>query len=203
MLKLYLIRHGLTEWNRTNRFQGSTDIELCNEGLEQAVKIAERMSVESIDAVYSSDLSRAYATAQHIASHHQLDVIKVPEVREIHFGQWEGMTRSEIEKQKEYDFSAWHESPHTATFPGEGTLSAVQKRIMVGLNKIIEESKEKNIVLVSHGGSIKLSILSLLDLDLSFYNKFWLGNTSLSIIELNKEKYILSLLNDMSHLSNI
>ncbi|MDK2799918.1 MAG: phosphoserine phosphatase [Clostridiales bacterium] len=202
MTKLFLIRHGLTEWNKLNKFQGSSDISLCKEGVEQAKKLASRLSSYNFEAIYASDLSRAYDTATYIAQAHNLVVKKIPELREIHFGEWEGLTKDEIIKLKNYDFNRWKVSPHSEKFPGEGSFLNVQRRVMKGIHTILSRHTEGNIVIVSHGGSLKIIILSLLELDLSFYRKFWLGNTSLSIIELQQHRSILNLLNDMSHLEN-
>jgi len=200
---LYLIRHGLTEWNVTNRFQGSSDIPLCDKGREQAKRLSKRMENYPIHKVYASDLSRAYETAQYIAQPHNIAVKKVPELREIHFGIWEGLTQEEIVQLKEYNFTAWKQSPHDHPFPGEESFKNVQKRVMAGLEKITKNNQGENIAIVSHGGSLKLIIISLLNLPLSFYRSFWLGNTSLSIIELRKDRNVLSLLNDTSHLEDI
>ncbi len=200
MIKLYLVRHGLTEWNKLNRFQGSSNIALAPEGIEQAKKLSQKLKHYKFDAVYASDLDRAFTTAKRIAIPHQLEVKKIPELREIQFGKWEGLTIDEIKKTDEIDYNAWMEAPHSFEFPGEGNLGNVQKRIMNGMREIIDKHNNQNILIVSHGGSLKIIILSLLALDLSFYHKFWLGNTSLSIIDINNGKSVLSLLNDMGHL---
>ncbi|MGE4282920.1 MAG: histidine phosphatase family protein [Clostridia bacterium] len=202
MTNLFLIRHGLTEWNQLNRFQGSSNIPLCDEGIEQAKKISRKLSRYHFDVVFASDLDRAFQTATYIAQPHQLPVIKIPELREIHFGEWEGLTREEIVNLKDYDFDKWRTSPHIERFPGEGSFLNVQKRVMSGINKIISEYNNKDIVIVSHGASLKIIILSLLGIELSHYRKFWLDNTSLSIIEIRKDRNVLSLLNDMSHLDS-
>ncbi len=200
MPKLFLIRHGLTEWNKLNRFQGSSDIELCKEGREQAVKISKRLENYNFEAIYASDLSRAYETALHIAKPHNITVNKVPELREINFGEWEGLTKEEILKLKQFDFKKWKSSPHNTVFPGEGSLNRVAQRIKCGIQNIIDRHEKGNIVVVSHGGSLKILIMTLLEIDMKLYNKFWLGNTSLSIIEYRTDKIMLNLLNDMSHI---
>ncbi|NLY43841.1 MAG: histidine phosphatase family protein [Clostridiaceae bacterium] len=198
--RLYLIRHGLTEWNRCNRFQGASNISLCEEGIEQAKRLSKRMSKFPLDAVYASDLDRALQTAQIIAQPHDLPVNIVPQLREINFGEWEGLTKEEIIKLKKYDYNAWRDMPHKALFPGEGNLEKVRQRVMTGMKSILERHETGNIAVVSHGGCLKIIIMSLLGLDLSFYKHFWLGNTSLSIIDVHEDRKVLSLLNDMSHL---
>src|SRR5687768_8927226 len=96
VLRLYLVRHGVTVWNTEGRLQGQTDTPLAPEGIEQAHKLAARLSLEKVDAVWSSDLQRAYKTAEIIAMSHGLEVTVSPVLREAGFGLWEGLTESEI-----------------------------------------------------------------------------------------------------------
>ena len=91
-----LARHGETDWNLERRVQGHTDRPLNESGRAQALALADRLSTESLDAVYSSDLARARETAAVIAARHGLDVIETSDLREKDFGSWEGMTDTEI-----------------------------------------------------------------------------------------------------------
>src|SRR6185503_21212634 len=96
ILRLYLVRHGVTAWNVEERLQGHTDISLTDEGLRQAERIADRLSALSIEAVWSSDLVRASATAEAIARRHGLQVQTTCLLRESGLGAWEGLTEKEI-----------------------------------------------------------------------------------------------------------
>ena len=96
MTKLIIVRHGQTLWNLERKYQGHSDIALTDTGLKQAQAVAERLAEEAVAAVYASDLSRAYKTAGYIAAKHNLTVHTVPELREIKFGDWEGLTYEEI-----------------------------------------------------------------------------------------------------------
>lgn len=204
MTKLYLIRHGETEWNIQNRYQGNTDIPLSFVGKMQAQAIANRMKNFEIDAIYSSDLSRAYDTAQYIAKEKNIDVQIIPQLKEINFGEWEGFTISELEKIYGDDYKRFFLEPHKYPFPGEGTMEAVQMRIKKALDRITFYNENSKIMIVSHGGILKVLIMSLLNIDLSFYKSFWLGNTSLSIIDKkDSDKWVLSLLNDRCHLNKV
>lgn len=204
MTKLYLIRHGETEWNIQNRYQGNTDIPLSFVGKMQAQAIANRMKNFEIDAIYSSDLSRAYDTAQYIAKEKNIDVQIIPQLKEINFGEWEGFTISELEKIYGDDYKRFFLEPHKYPFPGEGTMEAVQMRIKKALDRITSYNENSKIMIVSHGGILKVLIMSLLNIDLSFYKSFWLGNTSLSIIDKkDSDKWVLSLLNDRCHLNKV
>ncbi|WP_058485435.1 histidine phosphatase family protein [Defluviitalea phaphyphila] len=201
MIKLYLIRHGETEWNLKHKYQGSTDVPLNDIGKKQALAIANRMEKYEIDAIYSSDLSRAYETANCIGNIKKLKVKVLPQLREINFGEWEGYTSSELKKIYGEEYKKFLLEPHKYTFPGEGSLKAVQMRLKEAIKIITSEHSSGNFIIVSHGAALKILIMTLLNIDLSLYRKFWLGNVSLSIIEKkDNDDWILSLLNDTSHL---
>lgn len=201
MLKLYLIRHGETEWNTQNRYQGSTDISLNSVGEAQARAIANRMKNDEVDRIYSSDLSRAYETARYIAKAKNLNVQVIPQLKEINFGEWEGYTIPELEKIYGDEYKRFFLEPHLYPFPGEGSMKAVQMRVKKALEIIISNNPDGKVMVVSHGGIIKILIMTLMKMDLSFYKSFWLGNASLSILDQKEtNSWVLSLLNDRCHL---
>lgn len=199
--RLYIVRHGQTFWNMNNRVQGINDTELTDLGIRQAQLLAERLKDEKIDCIYSSDLTRAYKTAEIIAKKFDLDVSKIPELREIAFGVWEGLTVDEINSLYQETYKLWRTNPEKAIIEGAESLKEVQSRILRGTYNLIEQNKGKNILLVSHGTSIKVLILGLLGIDLSFYPKIRLDNTCLNIVDIKDDgKTVLVLLNDTCHL---
>lgn len=200
MTKIYLVRHGETDWNKENRCQGCIDIELNDEGIKQAKAIAERLSIEKIDVIYSSMLKRAFNTAEYINQKFSLNINQDRALNEIDFGEWEGLTFEEMRARPDYNFGQWKTAPHNATFPGEGNLKVVQDRAMNLVYKIIKENQGKNILIVSHGGILKTIILGLLNIGLEAYNKFYITNTSLSIITVEKERNFINVLNETCHL---
>ncbi|HHW67867.1 MAG: phosphoserine phosphatase [Epulopiscium sp.] len=204
MTKFYLIRHGETEWNVQNRYQGITDIPLSSVGKLQAQAIATRMKDYEVDAIYASDLSRAFVTAKSIAKEKNLEVRTLPQLREINFGEWEGYTMTELEEIYGDDYKRFFMEPHKYPFPGEGSMEAVQMRVKKAVEIITSNHDHQKVVIVSHGGILKVLIMTLLELDLSFYKSFWLGNTSLSILDQKDTgKWVLSSLNDRCHLNTM
>lgn len=199
-MKIIFIRHGETIWNREFRMQGISDIELSEEGLNQAELLSNRFEKINIDKIYSSPLKRAYATAKKIADKKNMNIIKDDRITEINFGSWEGKSIYELEKECNEEFIKYFYHPEIANFPGEGNLHNVKKRALSFVNKLIEEDKDKNVAVVAHGGIIRMMIIALIDLDLSFFQKIAIDNTSLSIVETRINRNILSLLNDNSHL---
>lgn len=203
MTKLYLIRHGETMWNKEKRTQGIRNIQLSELGKLQARYLAKRLEKENIDVIYSSDLSRAYETAKIVGKHIGKSVRPLPEIREMNFGEWEGLTINEIKRKYQDIYNQWNTTPHIAKIPGAETLIQVQERAMKGVNHIIKENPDKNIVMVSHGAAIKTIIFRLLDIDLSYYRKIRQDNTAINIIDFKEEYNVLVQLNDTCHLLNL
>ncbi|MDK2815126.1 MAG: phosphoserine phosphatase [Thermoanaerobacter sp.] len=199
--RLYIVRHGQSEWNLHNKMQGIQDIDLTPTGLKQAKLLASRLKNEKIDCIYSSDLKRAYITAQIIAKEFGLEVHKVSELREMSFGIWEGLTAEEINELYKEIYTLWKTNPIKANIEKGETLEEVQKRMLKKTWEIVKENDGKNILIVSHGTSIKALILGLLGIELSFYPKFRLDNASLNIIDVKEDgKTVLVLFNDTCHL---
>ena len=197
MTRVILVRHGETDWNKNARFQGQTDVPLSLVGVEQAQKVGIKLSQEDIDAVYSSDLSRAYQTALAIASHHNLAVQKEPALREINFGQWEGMSRQVIVDDHRDLYQQWLENPMETRTPEGENFIEVQERGLKALLCIAEKHLDETIVIVAHGGLIKSVICAYID------GGFWdfpQGNTAVNILEYRSGKFHFITLNDLSHL---
>lgn len=199
MSKLYLLRHGQSEWNLLGKVQGQSDIDLNEKGIEQAKKVAERFLQEDIDLIYSSDLSRAYKTAEIVGEKLNLEVGILHGIRELNFGTWEGLDTKTIEAKHSEHYKCWRTEPHKMKFEQGEDLITVQKRALKDINKIREENPGKNILLVSHGTAIKTIILGLLDIDISKYNKMTIGNVGISIIEFRDFSPVLKLFNDVNH----
>ena len=200
MTRLFLVRHGETEWNRSLRYQGHRDIPLSEEGRAQAEKIASRLSAEQFDSVYASDLSRALETARIIAAGHGLEVKAVPELKETNFGRWEGLTYPEIDKQFHEVMQGWRTNPRDTRIPDGESLGEVADRCWVGLNRVIDENPDRNVLVVAHGGIIRIAVATVLGMDINDYWKIKQDNVSLNVIEFYSEnRAILCLLNDTCH----
>ncbi len=199
MTRLYLVRHGETLWNSSGKYQGVTDIPLSEEGHRQADVLAERFVKLDLDKIYSSPLSRAYDTAKRVADKKNIDVISDWHFREINFGEWEGHTVPELKEKYGRPYLDFLDNPYEMPFPGDGALKTVQKRVEEGMESILGENEDKNIMIVSHGGIVRLSIMSLMELDGSFYRKLWIDNTGITRIDLKEGRRILVSLNDSAH----
>ncbi|MCQ4936974.1 MULTISPECIES: histidine phosphatase family protein [Anaerotignum] len=199
--RLYLIRHGETEWNKGGRYQGWTDIELSEEGKWQAALLAKRFEYMPLDAIYVSPLKRAVATAEPIAKQKGLPLIMDEHFKEINFGEWEGHTVAELTEKYGKPYTDFFHDPFAHTMPGEGSFHKVAERSLAGFQEIIKKHRGQRVAIVSHGGLLRVFMIKLLGLDLNLYRKMWLTNTSISMIDITPEdQMFLMTLNDKAHL---
>jgi broad specificity phosphatase PhoE len=147
-----LVRHGATEWNETKRAQGHADIPLSARGRAQAAAIGNELADWDIAAVYSSDLERAIATAEAIATPHGLEVHTDPGFREVDQGEWTGLTTAEI---KERWPELWGAGRHYSARPGGESPAQVRERALAALRRVVEAHPDDMVVIVSHGGTIR------------------------------------------------
>lgn len=200
MLHLMLVRHGVTEWNAQRRYQGQTDVPLSGLGRRQAELVAGRLAGEMIHAVYASDLSRAWETAQIIARKNGLNISSEPRLRELKFGILEGLTFDEAEAQHPEMITAWLEDFNN-TPGGAETIQAFNQRIVSLLDDLKGKHDEQVVLLVGHGGS--LSEILRVVLGLSREKRWYLEieNASLSEVLISDDYISIKRLNDTCHLA--
>ncbi len=199
MSKLLLVRHGDTEFNSTHRFLGHTDIELSPEGVEQVKKLRDRLASETIDLVYASDLRRAALTAQMLTSTHKVKIVTSPELREINYGEVEGLTFEEIKSRYPDVARCCVDWSQDLKFPGGETFEEFTGRIGKFSPKL-RNATEQTILVVAHGGPLRVLLCYLLGMDLKHWRQFQLDVASLSVVNTHPDVAILSLFNDTSHL---
>jgi alpha-ribazole phosphatase len=203
LTRLLLVRHGETGWNRAGRYQGQSDTELSKIGIEQAKKLRERLAAEGIDAIYSSDLKRALRTAELIASVHDVEVVPRQELRELDFGEFEGRYFEEIKERYLPLDQMWRGEDLEARAPGGESLYQLANRVSQFENKLGRVPDKETILIVAHGGSLRVLICLLLGVGLECWWQFQLDSASLSIVEIYPERNILSVLNDTCHLRDL
>lgn len=199
--RIYLVRHGETEWNASMKYQGHADVPLSDQGRNQAVLLGKRLAALKFDGFYASDLARAYETARIISQHHNQDIKTLPELRELNFGCWEGLDINEIKGRYPEEIKQWWESPLLTRIPGGETLDEMVERTTTAVKNIVKSYSNGSVVLVSHGGVIRSIVGTVLGMDLNKYWRLRQDNACLSIIDFPEwEKGILMLFNDRSHL---
>jgi broad specificity phosphatase PhoE len=147
MTTILLARHGETDWNLNRRVQGHSDTPLNDTGRAQAQALGEELAGERIDAVYSSDLVRAHETARAVAQPRGLGVTAIRDLRERHFGTWEGLTDDEI-------FARFDPTPDTSWGDGE-TREEMAERVLDALRRIAATHPGSRVLVVSHGGPLR------------------------------------------------
>jgi broad specificity phosphatase PhoE len=166
---LLLARHGETDWNRARRWQGHADRPLTDRGRAQAAALGDRLADIALDAVYSSDLRRARETAEAVALPHGLDVIELPELREVDVGSWEGLTRDEAEAKFPDGFRRWL-AGGTGWEDGE-TYAEMSRRVLADVERIATDHEGGRILIVSHGGPIRAIHGAALGMDVEAYRR--------------------------------
>lgn len=189
-MKCYLVRHGQTSWNEAHRFQGWNDIALDTIGMLQAKMLSDYFKQENISHIYTSDLSRALKTAQLIQQKTESPLTISKNLRELNVGNWEGLTWEEITKDLKVEDQIDEASLFEMGRSGGETLSEFQERIIDYFNKIILKHTNQDIVIVTHGGCVRVILCYILGCDISQRNTLKIDNGSISILEINDRKEI-------------
>lgn len=189
--------------------QGHTDVDLSDEGRHQASLLAARFVREQIclDAVYSSDLKRAYFTGSAVADALGLEVEVDCDLRETCLGEWEGLTSQEIEQRGDAELlRLYRQDSYVNRPPGAESMDAVWNRINEAGRRICAAYPSGRVAIAGHGGSLRALICSALGAPVSSMKHIWLSNAGLSIIEVTglpeRPFERVTLLNDTSHLSS-
>ena len=203
MVEIILIRHGVTLWNVQARIQGISNTELAPEGLKQAELLAKNFPFDKVDAVYSSDLSRAKNTAQFVADKFNLPVQTTSGLREVDFGIWEGKFFSDLEKNEPDTLKIFHTKPDELRLEGAETFKQAQTRAMNTINEIVhrhESNGESRVVAVAHGSIIRTILCSILEIPLKNLWRLNQFNTAVNVMRIDDGNFTVSLINSTAHL---
>ena len=154
MTTILLARHGETDWNRDNRFQGHADPPLNAAGREQARALAAALAAEPLTAVYTSPLRRAAETAEMVAAGHGLPAHADEALREIDVGSWEGFTRAELEARSPVAVARWDAHGERGWEGGESHQEMLA-RVRDSVRSIAERHDGEKVLVVAHGGPIR------------------------------------------------
>lgn len=203
--RVFLVRHGATVLSAEDRYAGSTDIALSDEGRAQAKALGERLAGEPLTAVYASPMSRAQDTARLILAGRGLDVTTVPELRETDHGHWEGRTREEIRDGFPGEYARWEGDPFTFAPSGGETGLAVLARALPSFLTIVERHPDGAVLIVSHKATIRLVVGALLGVELRGYrDRLDMSPCGLNILDVKPgAEARLVLFNDVSHYATV
>ncbi len=181
---IVLIRHGETAWNAERRLQGHIDIALNGEGLRQAEALAAALAPEHIDAIYASDLQRAFQTAQAVARLQGLPVQADPALRERCYGGFEGLLYADIEQRFPREFAAWQARDIDSVMPAgvreAETFRQFYQRATAAILALAARHPGQTLALVAHGGVLECAYRAALGLSLETPRNFPVLNASVN-----------------------
>jgi alpha-ribazole phosphatase len=198
-MRLLLATHAETDWTAAGRFQGHTDVPLNERGRTQAAGMQRRLAHVTLDAIISSDLGRAWQTAEILAVGHGMPVVRDARLRELHFGAWEGLTYAEVQQTDPAALAAWQENARAA-LPGGESMAELVQRLQAFLRDLAGRP-ETTILLVAHRGALRVLLCLLLDVPVERHWEFRLDVASLSEVAWLDGTATLVRLNEVSPLS--
>ena len=198
-MKLILVRHGQTLWNREKRAQGVSDIELSNRGMAQADSLARSLQDERIDTIVSSPLKRALQTAAAINRFHDLPIEPEEDLMELNMGDFEGIIfREMVEKHGDF-LKRWAADPASVVMPGGESLAQLQARVWSVVERIIV--KPGTTLLAAHNFTIMTILCKIKGIDLSHIREVHVDVASKTFVEFKNGRGDVVLLNDIGHLA--
>ena len=198
--RIIAIRHGETAWNVDTRIQGHLDIPLSANGRWQAERLAEALRDETITAIYASDLTRAWETAQYVGQVHGLQLTKEVGLRERDFGAFEGKTFAEIEVLLPEQSLRWRKRDPEFYPAGGESLTTMRTRVLEAAERLAAQHPGEQIALVGHGGVMDVLYRAATRLDIQAPRTWALGNAAINRLLWTPEGFTLVGWADTQHL---
>jgi probable phosphoglycerate mutase len=196
-----MIRHGATTLSAEDRFAGSTEVELSDEGRGQARALGDRLKAEQIAAVYASPMKRTLETARLVFGPHPCRAEERPGLKEIDHGRWEGLTKAEVRARWAEEYANWEADPFTfAPIGGESGLSVLARALPV-VRELVTTHPNQTVAVVSHKATLRLLLCALLGIDARGYRDVLDQSPAcLNVVHFKDvTKARLMLFNDVSH----
>jgi broad specificity phosphatase PhoE len=192
----------VTANNAEGRYTGQSDTPMSALGERQVAALAERLALSfTLDAIITSDLPRALATAQQIASGHRCDVMLDPDLRELSLGDWEGRSPTEARDRDPEAFRAWQDDPLGHAPPHGETLAQLAERVRNARLRWRAGPREQTTLWVTHGGVISALLCDILGLALSQRGRFRRDNASITEVTIENDTEVIARANDTAHLA--
>jgi broad specificity phosphatase PhoE len=209
---IYLIRHGLTEWNEKSFFRGRKDIPLSPAGRTQAHLVGEFFTTRPVAVVYTSPLKRAYETSMIIANQIGCEVQVIEELTDINFGEWEGKPLEWVKENYPFEYAQYKKHPDSVIIPGGESLDSCRKRASRAFLTTVKTSSrelEENravdlnnpeLAFVSHRVIIKLLLLEALGLSTDFFWRIHIDTCGINELEYSEIGFVIHRMNSVAHL---
>jgi phosphoserine phosphatase len=200
MIEFLIARHGETAWNTADIFRGRVRIGLSEKGLEQAEQLATYLGRKKIKAVYCSPLQRAVQIAEAVAHRQQLNPQIVPELNDLDFGEWEGLSRQEVKTRYKEIYKLWLERPDLAQIPKGESLEDARKRALTALDRVMLQDQGSTVAIITHRVITKVLACALLGLDNSHFWNIEHDTCGVTTFIHNDRCFVLTHHNDTSFL---
>lgn len=202
MTTVYFVRHCEAEGNLNNTFQGWCDKDITQRGALQLRALARRFAEIPLDAVYTSDLKRAYKTGEAVRGNREIPLMVEPGLREINGGLWEGLPWAEIIRRWPEEYHSWHHDPAHHCCPDGNSFVEVADRVTACVLGLVKENPGKTIAMASHGMALKCCLSRLLGYPMErLYDVPLADNTAVSKIEFHEDgTHQICYMSDNSHL---
>lgn len=201
--RILITRHGQTVTNREGRFCGHFETALTPLGVRQARALGARLSATVIDAVYTSDLGRAIETGALLLEGRSVRPRLDPDLRELHYGEWEGRKGGEVAKAYPEQYRLMRAEDPAWRPPGGETIGEVRERTFAAFKRIARAHQHQTVLVVTHGTAINCMIAEALGVAPSHTFRFQVANCGLSEVTMRRATPILTLLNDTAHLAGL
>lgn len=191
MTRLVLVRHGETVWHLENRYAGTTDVALTERGWGQARQLADWSRTAGLAAIWGSTLSRARLTASLCADASGIELQVDPRLRELDFGDAEGLTSAEMTEQFPEALDAFRADPVARHLPGGEHPAEAAERFIQCLHDIAEQQPDGRVLVVAHTTAIRLALCQILGTPLREYRRLFpfVRNCSLTEVELRDGQF--------------
>ena len=198
-MKLIIVRHGETEWNRQNRIVGHTEIALNETGRKQAALLAQALRNEKPSAIYASSLQHTRETASEISLVLGVQVKFDDALKEIAAGDIDGLTFEEVAERHGDFFQRWMRGDPSLRLPGGESFMDLRNRTWPAVQRIVGEHVDGDVIIVSHTLAIMSIVASALDMKITDFRRIRLNIASISILEFKDGNASLLLFNDTCH----
>ena len=203
-VKLFLIRHGQTNWNMEGRYQGNCDIELNSTGIKQAELASKYLSRVKFSKIYSSPLKRTMKTANIINGRTEVKIEVYDDLKEVDFGKWEGLKFNEINKDYHKEYQQWLTDPYNNRPTGGESFKELTLRTTSVIDSIVaENTDESSVAIVTHGGVILSLLVHWLQIPLPRWKSIIQRQGAINIAVIDKGYPYISAINYTGHLSPV
>lgn len=201
MTKLILVRHALTTDNQNNRLSGHIDSQVSEIGKKQIEQLTRYLEDIKIDSIYTTTSSRTKDTVKEISKIKDIQIKEKENLKEISFGDFEGITFEDIKKSYPNEFQDMIDKGYEYKYPNGESLIDSYNRVANEISNILSEEKDKTVLICSHGGTIRNIITYLISNSYKYHWNFKIDNASVTILEIDNGFTVINTMNNTNFMS--